>query len=59
MKEPGIWKIKRSAYFLSHMPIDSGALEASRKWVGTKIFSLRIFQTELCCHCGMKKWVGT
>ena len=37
----------------------TGASEASRKWVGTKIFNLRIFQTELCCHCGMKKWVGT
>ena len=36
-----------------------GALGASRKWVGTKIFNLSIFQTELCCHCGMKKWVGT
>jgi len=34
---------------------NAGASEASRKWVGTKIFNLRIFQTELCCHCGMKK----
>ena len=51
--------LKERKKIAAEMYNTAGASEASRKWVGTKIFNLRIFQTELCCHCGMKKWVGT
>ena len=51
-------KDSKGFYFIAR-GLDTGSSEASRKWVGTKIFNQRIFQIEFCCHCGMKKWVGT
>ena len=45
--------------FLVTSKLKTGSSEAIRKWGGTEIFNLKIFSTELCCHCSMKVRMGT